>query len=172
MSDLIIVNFRSAKAAFDAGAALAQWQGQSGAEPEDIVVLTRSPTGTVSVNQSVNRATGKTLGGGRWGIVIGMLCLDQPGTADGALRARFRVAGLEEGFLRDMDRVPPKTGAAVGMRVRNLGADRVAGFLKAQAGAGKLIRTRLSAHAEDSLFLVQAELPDGVIGYLNTRAVG
>jgi uncharacterized membrane protein len=164
MSDLIIVNFRSAKSAFEAGAALARMQGQSRVEPEDIVVITRDAGGRVALNQSVNRATGKTLGGGEWGMLIGMLFAGGP---DG-MAEQFHKLGLDPDFLAGLQKSPPKTGAAVGMRVRMLGAAKVVDLLKAQAGAGKVTRTRLSAEAEEALIDMLVKIPSGALAHVNS----
>jgi uncharacterized membrane protein len=164
MSELIIVNFRSAKAAFEAGAALAVVQGQARTEPEDIVVITRDTDGRVAVNQSVNRTTGKTLGGGAWGMLIGMLFADR----SEQLAKQFRNLGLAPDFLTALEKAPPKSGAAVGMRVRMLGADRVVDLLKSRDGAGKVIRTQLSAEAEDQLIDLQAKIPGQALAHVNS----
>ena len=165
MSDLIIVLYGSQSAAFAAGEALAVFQKEAGTEPGDIVVVTRAATGRVSVNQSIDLATGQPLGGGRWGALIGMLFLDRrkPGAQDKGLTAQFLEAGLEEAFLRAVGQSLDKGGAAVGMRVRLLGANRVLDRVKALKGDPKILHTRLSVDAEDALYDMQNQIPQDVL---------
>jgi uncharacterized membrane protein len=165
VSDLIIVLYGSQNAAFVAGEALAVFQQEAGTEPEDIVVVTRAETGRVSVNQSIDLATGRPLGGGRWGTLIGMLFLDRrkPGEQDRGLTARLLEAGVEQSFLLAVGQALDKGGAAVGMRVRLLGANRVLDRVKALKGAPKILQTRLSAETEDALYDMQNQIPQGVL---------
>ena len=161
MSDLIILAYSSQEAAFVAGEALAALQQDAGTEPEDIVVVTRDASGKVSVNQSVGLATGQPLGGGKWGILIGMLFLDERKLKpDGTgLAVQFRKAGIDERFLDDVRGVLVKNGAVVGMRVRRLGVERVTEKAQALKGAPKVLRCRLGAEAEDNLADMQDQIP-------------
>ena len=77
MSDLIIAIYRSQDVAFVAGEMLAAFQQEAGVEPEDIVVVTRDGADRLAVNQSIDLATSAPLGGGRWGMLIGMMFLDR-----------------------------------------------------------------------------------------------
>lgn len=168
MSDLIIVLYGSQNAAFVAGEALAALQQEAGTEPEDIVVVTRAETGRVSVNQSIDLATGRPLGGGRWGTLIGMLFLDRrkPGAQGKGLAAQFLEAGLEQSFLLAIGQAPDKGGAAVGMRIRLLGANRVLERVKALKGEPRILQTRLSAETEDALYDMQNQIPQGVLNHI------
>lgn len=165
MSDLILLAYRSQSAAFVAGEALAVLQQQAGTELEDIVVITRDGAGRVSVNQSTDLATGQPLGGGRWGMMIGMLFLDlrKPAQGGRGLAAQFLAAGLDAGFLQSASRSLEPGTAVVGMRVRLLGADTVLERLKSLSGAPKILQTRLDAATEDALYDMQAQIPDQVL---------
>lgn len=161
MSDLIIAVFRTPNAAFVAGERLAALQQEAGVEPEDIVVITRAAAGRVTVHQSIDLATGKPLGGGQWGALIGMLFLDTrkpTGTGTGLAEQLF-AAGLESTFLRDVRTALGKTAAAVGMHVRLLGADRVKEHLSGMAGTPKVLHARLAADTEEALQDLQARIP-------------
>ena len=154
MSDLILAVYRSQTAAFTAGEHLAALQQAAGTEPEDIVVVTRDAAGRVAINQSIDLATGEPLGGGRWGTLIGMLFLDQRKPQSGAkgLAAQFRSVGLDEKLLQAITQSLGKGGAAVGMRVRLLGRDRVIDKLSSLMGNPKIHWTRLSPDTEDALY--------------------
>ncbi|MBN8629565.1 MAG: DUF1269 domain-containing protein [Rhodobacterales bacterium] len=167
MSDLILFIFRSPSAAFVAGEALAVLQQEAGTEPEDIVVVTKDATGRVSVNQSIDLGSGQPLGGGRWGMLIGMFFLDnrQGGAENKGLAAQFRETGLDGTFLREAGNALEKGGAAVGLRVRLLGANRVLDRVKALKGTPKVLQTRLAAMTEEALYDMQAQIPEQVLGH-------
>jgi uncharacterized membrane protein len=165
VSDLIIAIYRSQTTAFVAGENLVALQQDAGTEPEDIVVVTRDKTGRVSVNQSIELATGEPLGNGRWGALIGMMFLDsgkgQP--KDKGLAARFRATGIDARFVQEVAGSLQKGGAAVGMRVRLLGRDRVVERLKGMKGNPKILWTRLNPDTEEALVDMQDQIPDSVL---------
>lgn len=167
MSDLILLVYRSQSAAFVAGEALAVLQSQAGTEPEDIVVVTKDETGRVSLNQSIDLATGQPLGGGRWGMLIGMLFLDnrKPALEGKGLAAQLLATGLDETFLREAARSLQKGGAAIGMRVRLLGTGRVLDRVKTLKGNPKILQARLGAMTEDALYDMQAQVPEQVLDH-------
>ncbi|HLQ17825.1 MAG TPA: DUF1269 domain-containing protein [Tabrizicola sp.] len=161
MSDLIIAAYRSPNSAFVAGESLAALQQEAGVEPEDIVVVTRGAAGRVTVNQSIDLATGQPLGGGRWGALIGMLFLDgrKPTGRGTGLAEQLHAAGLDATFLQDVSRSLGKNGAAVGLHVRMLGVDRVQSHLEALAGSPKILRARLDGATEAALEDLQGQIP-------------
>ncbi len=165
MSDLILAIYRTPSAAFAAGQALAVLQRAAGTEAEDIVVVTRDASGRVGINQSISLATGKPLGDGRWGALIGMMFLDRrkPKPDAKGLAAQFRSVGLDETFLQDATKALGKGGAAVGMRVRLLGRDRVVEKLTSMAGTPRIFWTRLGPDTEDALIDMQGQIPEAAV---------
>ena len=165
VSDLILLAYRSQSAAFVAGEALAVLQQEAGTEPEDIVVVTRDATGRVSVNQSTDLATGRPLGGGRWGTMIGMLFLDQrkPVRGGKGLAAQLMDAGLDSAFLQATSKALAVGSAVVGLRVRLLGADAVLDRVRSLKGEPTILQTRLDAATEEALYDMQAQIPDQVL---------
>ena len=165
MSDLILAFYRTQNPAFVAGSALAAFQQDAGTEPEDIVVITRDATGRVSVNQSIDLATGRPLGGGGWGTLIGTMFLDKRKAQPGAkgLAAQFRAVGLDDRFLQDITKALSNGGAAIGMRVRLLGKDRVIDKLTSLKGNPKILWTRLSPDTEEALVDMQGQIPDAAL---------
>lgn len=165
MSDLILLAYRSPSAAFVAGEALAVLQQEAGTEPEDIVVVTKDGSGRVSLNQSINLATGQPLGNGRWGTLIGLLFLDERKPVQGGMGLSLRLleAGLDATFLRSAGEALAKGGAVVGLRVRLLGAEQVLKRVRALKAVPTVLQTRLSAAAEDALYDLQAQIPEQVL---------
>lgn len=170
MSDLILLAYRSQSAAFVAGEALAVLQQEAGTEPEDIVVITRDPSGRISVNQSTDLATGLPLGGGRWGTLIGMLFLDprKPLPGGKGLAAQLLEAGLDAAFLQAASRSLTAGTAVVGLRVRLLGADAVLDRVKSLTGAPTILQARLDPATEDALYDMLAQIPEA---FLRQQAV-
>lgn len=166
MSDLIIAAYGRQNDAFLAGESLAALQQEAGVEPEDIVVITRDATRRVSVHQSIDLATGQPLGGGLWGALIGMLFLDRgpPDPQGRGLAAQFEATGIEPAFLRDVAKSLEANGAAVGLRVRMLGADRVKARLQSLRGEPRVLITRLSAATEEALCDLQGQIPQSAVG--------
>ncbi len=165
MSDLIILVYRNQTEAYVSGETLVVLQQEAGTEPEDIVVVTRAADGRVSVNQSIDLASGEPLGGGRWGTLLGMMFLDtrKPKPGGKGLAAQFAEAGLDEKFVVAVGQALKKGEAAVAMRVRLLGTDRVLEKVKTLKGTPKVIRTRLSADTEDALHDLQDQIPQHVL---------
>lgn len=165
MSDLILAVYGSQNAAFVAGESLAALQQEAGVEPEDIVVVTRTAAGRVSVNQSIDLATGKPLGGGRWGALIGMLFLDRrkPTGSGRGLAEQLHAAGLDADFLQEVSQAPDSKGAVVGLHVRMLGVERVRSRLNGLTGSPKILHTRLSVETEEALYDLHAQIPQSAL---------
>lgn len=169
MSDLIISVFRSQAAAFAAGEQLAALQQAAGTEPEDIVVVSRSAEGRIAINQSIDLATGAPLGGGGWGVLIGLMFLDgrKPKPESRGLAAQLVAAGLDRTFLGDVVQSLKTGGAAVGMRVRLLGKERVVAKLDSLQGSPVTHWTRLDARTEEALTDLIARIPQAALGQLH-----
>jgi uncharacterized membrane protein len=169
MSDLIVAAFRSEAAATAARNALLALQQTAGTEPEDIILVTQTGAGQITLDQSVWLATGMPLGGGRWGMLIGSLFLDgrKPGKrSQKGLAALFRKAGLDVAFLQDVSQSLASGGAAVGMRVRNLGAKAVTDRLAGLPETGKVMHSALSAEVESELAAMHDLIPEYVPRHL------
>lgn len=166
MSDLIISVFRSESAAFAAGEQLAALQQAAGTEPEDIVVVSRGASGRIAINQSIDLATGAPLGGGGWGVLIGLMFLDgrDPQPESPGLAAQLLTTGLDRTFLRDVGQSLKTGGAAVGMRVRLLGRDRIIAKLDGLQGSPRIHWTRLDARTEEALTDMMSQIPQAALG--------
>jgi uncharacterized membrane protein len=164
MSDLIIVAFPDEATALAAREALMALQKQYLIEMEDAVVVTRDEDGQVHLNQSVNLTTGGAIGGGIWGTLIGVLFLNPlvgaaVGAGAGALAGKFSDIGINDQFLRDIGQSLDKGGAAVGMLVRKVTADKVLEKLEPFREKGRVIHTSLSREAEEKLKAFLEKVP-------------
>lgn len=166
MSHLIIALYGSQTAAFVAGESLATLQREAGVEPEDIVVVTRDSQGRVSLNQSIDLATGAPLGGGQWGVLTGMMFLDarKPTGKSKGLAEQLHAAGLTADFLAEACSGLTERGAAVGLRVRMLGVDPVLDRLRGLKGDPRILLTRLAPETEEALVDLQQQIPPSALG--------
>lgn len=156
MSDLVIVAFRDEATAFDLRAELVKLQREYLIEMEDVVIVTREPDGDVKLHQAVNLTGAGAVGGGFWGGLIGLLFLNPligaaVGAGAGALAGRMTDLGINDDFLRDVGQSLDKGGAAVGVLIRKMTADKVLERLERFHAKGRVIQTSLSKDAEERL---------------------
>lgn len=165
MSELMIAVYSSEAAAVTARNALLALQVKAGTPPEDIVLVIRQAAGEITLEQSVWKATGKPLGDGRWGMLIGSLFLDErdPRKQKGrGLAPVFRKSGLDGRFLTEVSRALVSGGAAVGMRLKALPAKSAVEALARLAEPGRLLRAELDAEIEAELEKLRDVVPEYV----------
>src|SRR5690242_2840399 len=105
MSTLVAVVFNDESTAFEMRAALARMQKQYLLEMEDAVVVTRDLAGKAKLHQAVSLTTAGAVGGGFWGMLIGLLFLNPllgaivggRGCIDGTLQGPRRRRQYDEG---------------------------------------------------------------------------
>ena len=97
MSNLVVIGFDDEYKAIEMRAALSKMQKEYLIEMEDVVVVTKNEKGKVKLHQAVNLTAAGTVGGGFWGMLIGMIFLNPLiGAAVGA------GAGAVSGALSDI----------------------------------------------------------------------
>ncbi|HVG47354.1 MAG TPA: DUF1269 domain-containing protein [Rubellimicrobium sp.] len=154
MSDLIVIAFPDAAAAFRARAEFIDLQRDYLVEMEDVVVVTRSDTGEVQLHQAVNMTAAGAMGGTLWGTLIGMLFLNPllgaaVGAASGAVGGALTDLGIQDDFLRDVGGSLDQGGAALAVLLRKFTADRVIDRL--QPMGGRILQTSLPHDIESRL---------------------
>ncbi len=156
MSELIIVAFPDEATAFAARAELVQLQKEYLIEMEDVVIVTRSDTGEVTLHQALNLTAGGAVGGSIWGALVGLLFLNPivgaaVGAGAGALAGKLSDIGINDDFLRNVGQSLDKGGAAVGVLLRKMTADKVMERMGTFRAKGRIVQTSLSHEAEDRL---------------------
>ena len=156
MSTLVAVVFDDQATAFEMRAALAKMQTQHLIEMEDAVVVTRDQSGKVKLDQAVSLTAAGAVGGGFWGLLIGLIFLNPllgaaVGAGAGALSGRFSDLGLDDQMLKDVGRSMKANTSALFILVRKVTADKVLDGLKAFAGKGKVFQTSLKKDDEAAL---------------------
>ncbi|MGQ0567668.1 MAG: DUF1269 domain-containing protein [Gemmobacter sp.] len=156
MSELIIVAFEDEATAFTARAELVQMQKEYLIEMEDVVIVTRSDSGEVTLHQAMNLTAGGAVGGSIWGALVGLLFLNPivgaaVGAGAGAIAGKLSDIGINDDFLRNVGESLDKGGAAVGVLLRKMTADKVIERLETFRAKGRIVQTSLSHEAEERL---------------------
>ena len=156
MSDLVVVAFPEQELAFELRAELAKMQKAYLIDIEDIVVATRDDNGKVKLHQAMNLTSAGAVGGGFWGMLIGLLFLNPLlgaaiGAGAGALSGRFTDIGINDEFMKQLAQSFRPGCAAVFILLRKVTADKVLEGLADFRGKGKVLQTSLEKDREDTL---------------------
>lgn len=156
MSSLVAVVFDDETTAFEVRTSLLKMQTQNLIELEDSAVVTRTPKGKVKLDQAVNLTAVGAIGGGFWGMLIGLIFLNPllgaaVGAATGAMSGRFKDLGVNDEFMRDVGQSLKAGSSALFVLVRRATTDKVLDGLKPFAGKGKVYQTSLSKDDETTL---------------------
>jgi len=156
MSNLIVISFPEEQLAFEMRAALAKLQKEYLIEMEDVVVVTKDDSGKVKLHQATNLTAMGAVGGGFWGMLIGMIFLNPllgaaVGAGAGALSGRFTDLGIDDKFMKDLSESFKPGCSAIFILVRKATADKVLDGLAQFKGKGRVIQTSLNKDEEQSL---------------------
>jgi uncharacterized membrane protein len=156
MSTLIGVLFEDETTAFEMRVALLKMQKEYLIDLEDAVVVTRDAKGRIKLDQVTSLTTAGALGGGFWGMLLGLIFLNPfigaaIGAAAGSVMARFSDIGLNDQVMKDMAQSFKPGSSALFILLRRVTADKVLERLKAFAGKGKVFQSSLSKDEESTL---------------------
>ncbi|MGA8054974.1 MAG: DUF1269 domain-containing protein [Burkholderiales bacterium] len=156
MSSLVAVVFDDETTAFEMRAALAKMQKEYLIEMEDAVVVTKDMDGKAKLHQAVNLTAAGAVGGGFWGMLIGMIFLNPligaaAGAAGGALSGKFTDIGISDKMMQDVAQSFKPGTSALFVLVKKATGDKVLDGLKQFAGKGKVFQTSLSKDDEAAL---------------------
>ena len=156
MSTLVAVVFNDEHTAFAMRAELARMQKELLIELEDAVVVTRDANGKTKLDQAVNLTSAGALGGGFWGMLIGMIFLNPLlgfalGAGAGALSGKFSDIGLDDKMMKDLAQSFKPGSSALFVIVRRATTDKVLDGLKQFAGKGKVFQSSLNKDDEAAL---------------------
>lgn len=156
MSTLVAVVFEDEVTAFEMRAALVKMQKEYLIEIEDAVVVTRDQKGKTKLDQAVNLTAAGAVGGGFWGMLIGLIFLNPLlgaaiGAGAGALSGRLNDIGLNDKMMKDIGQSFKPGTSGLFVLVRRATVDKVLQGLKDFAGKGKVFQTSLSKDDEAAL---------------------
>jgi uncharacterized membrane protein len=123
---------------------------------EDVVVVTKDDKGKVKLHQAVNLSAVGAVGGGFWGMLIGLVFLNPllgaaVGAGAGALSGKFSDIGIDDDFMKGLAQSFQPGCSAVFILVRKVTADKVLEGLGEFKGKGKVLQTSLDKDQEESL---------------------
>jgi uncharacterized membrane protein len=156
MSDLVVISFPDQETAFAMRAELAKLQKEYLIDMEDVVVVTKDDKGKVKLHQAVSLTAMGAVGGGFWGMLIGLLFLNPllgaaVGAGAGALSGKLSDVGVDDNFMKELaDSFKPGC-AAVFVLIRKATTDKVLEALKEFHGKGKVLKTSLNKDEEADL---------------------
>jgi uncharacterized membrane protein len=156
MSDLVVISFPEEQLAFEMRAALAKLQKEYLIDMEDVVVVTKDDAGKVKLHQAVSLTAMGAVGGGFWGMLIGMLFLNPllgaaVGAGAGALSGKLSDIGVNDQFMKDLAASFKPGCSAIFILVRKATPDKVLDALKPFHGKGKILQTSLTKDEETEL---------------------
>ena len=156
MSTLVAVVFEDETTAFEMRAALLKMQKQYLIQMEDSVVVIKNQNGTIKLDQAISLTAAGAVGGGFWGMLIGLLFLNPflgaaIGAAAGAIAAKFKDIGINDQWMRDLAQSFKPGSSALFVLVRRMTADKVLDGLKQFSGQGKVFQTSLNKDDEAAL---------------------
>jgi len=156
MSTLVAVLFEDDTTAFEMRTALMKMQKQYLIDMEDAVVVIKSQNGAIKLDQTINLTAAGALGGGFWGMLIGLLFLNPLlgaaiGATAGAVSARFKDIGINDQMMRDLAQSFKPGSSALFVLLRRMTADKVLEGLKPFSGKGKVFQTSLNKDDEAAL---------------------
>jgi uncharacterized membrane protein len=156
MSNLVAVVFGDETTAFEMRAALAKMQKELLIEMEDAVVVTKNMDGKTQLHQAVNLTAIGAVGGGFWGMLIGLLFLNPlistaVGVAYGAIVAKLSDIGISDRMMKELAESFKPGSSALFVLVRWATVDKVLEGLKPFVGKGKIFQTSLSKDDEAAL---------------------
>ncbi len=156
MADLVAVAFDDETTAFELRAELAKLQKEYLISMDDVVVVTRDEEGRVKLHQAVNMTATGAVGGGFWGMLIGLIFLNPllgaaVGAGAGALSGYLTDIGIDDKFMKDLGEKLPKGGSALFVLVKKATGDKVLERLEPFRGKGHVLQTSLSQDEEQAL---------------------
>jgi len=156
MADLIVVAFEDEATGFELRAELTKLQKEYLLEMEDAVVVTKDEGGKVRLHQATNLTAAGAIGGGFWGLLIGVLFMNPllgiaAGAGAGALSGALTDLGVDDKFMREMGESLQPGGCEVFILLRKVTGDKVLARLEKFRDKGRVIKTSLTHHDEDAL---------------------
>ena len=156
MSNLVVISFPEEQLAFELRAALAKMQKEYLIDMEDVVVVTRDAEGKAKLHQAMNLTAMGAVGGGFWGMLIGLIFLNPllgaaVGAGAGALSGRFTDLGIDDKFIKSLAENLQPNCSAIFILVRKATGDKVLEGLEQFKGKGKVLQTSLTKDEESTL---------------------
>lgn len=154
MSDLIVVGYDDMFKAEEVRLKLLKMQKEYLVDLEDAVVAVKKEDGKVKLNQMYHLAASGAVGGGFWGMLIGLIFLNPilgavVGAGAGAAAGALSDVGIDDDFMKKLaEQLQPGTSVLF-VLIRKMTADKVLAELS--GSGGKVLQTSLSHEDETKL---------------------
>ncbi len=154
MSELIVIGYDDEYKADEVLLKLARLQREYLIDLEDAAVVVRNQGGKVRIKQAQDLVSMGAVGGGFWGMLIGLLFLHPltgvlAGLAAGAISGALTDIGIPDDFIKDVgDQIEPGTSALF-ILIRKATPDKV--IAEMQPLGGRILRTSLTHDDEQAL---------------------
>jgi uncharacterized membrane protein len=154
MSDLIVVGYDDMFKAEEVRLKLLKMQKEYLVDLEDAVVAVKKEDGKVKLNQMYHLAASGAVGGGFWGMLIGLIFLNPilgavVGAGAGAAAGALSDVGIDDDFMKKLaEQLQPGTSVLF-VLIRKMTADKVLDELS--GSGGKVLQTSLSHEDESKL---------------------
>lgn len=161
MSSLVVVAYPSLYQAEEVRLQLLKMQKEYLVDLEDAVIAVRKPDGKVKLHQLYNLTASGAVGGGFWGLLIGLIFLNPllgvvVGAGAGAVSGALSDVGVNDDFMKNVARQLQPGHSLLFVLFRNITLDKALEELRGTGGT--VIRTSLSHEDEARL---RAALRDG-----------
>ena len=154
MSGLIVVGYDDMFKAEEVRLKLLKMQKEYLVDLEDAVVAVKKDDGKVKLNQMYHLAASGAVGGGFWGMLIGLIFLNPilgavVGAGAGAAAGALSDVGIDDDFMKKLaEQLQPGTSVLF-VLIRKMTADKVLDELSGTGG--KVLQTSLSHEDESKL---------------------
>ncbi|MHC1713712.1 MAG: DUF1269 domain-containing protein [Solidesulfovibrio sp.] len=154
MSDLIVVGYNDVFKAEEVRLKLLKMQKEYLVDLEDAVVAVKKDDGKVKLNQMYHLAASGAIGGGFWGMLIGLMFLNPllgavVGAGAGATAGALSDVGIDDDFMKKLAETLTPGSSVLFVLIRKMTADKVLDELKGTGG--KILQTSLSHEDEGKL---------------------
>jgi uncharacterized membrane protein len=154
MSDLIVVGYNDVFKAEEVRLKLLKMQKEYLVDLEDAVVAVKKDDGKVKLNQMYHLAASGAIGGGFWGMLIGLMFLNPilgavVGAGAGATAGALSDVGINDDFMKKLAETLTPGSSVLFVLIRKMTADKVLDEL--QGSGGKILQTSLSHEDEGKL---------------------
>ncbi|GAA3517866.1 DUF1269 domain-containing protein [Actinocatenispora rupis] len=156
MSDLVAIGYRDVATADMARDRILGLQREGLISLSDAVIVEARHDGSIKLHQLRGGPGRGAAGGAMWGGLIGLLFFAPlfgmaVGAAGGALTGKLADTGVDDAFMRDVGARLQPGSAALFLLVDQMTEDKVLAAMAPYHFEGTLLRTSLSAEAEQHL---------------------
>jgi uncharacterized membrane protein len=156
MGDLVVIGYRDVSTAEAAREKILELQKEGLISVQDAAIVEARPDGKIKLRQARSTTGAGAAGGALWGGLIGLLFFAPLfgmaiGAATGAAAGKLTDVGVDDSFMKDVGARLAPGHAALFLLVSKVTLDKVAAELAPYHFEGEILRTSLSAEAEQHL---------------------